>query len=99
MPFVGNATISYVSNGKVIGLSKLNRIVSYFASRPQIQERMTKQIAASLQYVLGTKDVYVKLEAAHHCIGARGVRLSGSITETVERSGAFELDGSYIAKL
>ena len=87
--FTGVAHIGYYSNGKVIGLSKLNRIVEYFGRRPQIQERLNKQILRCLQKVLDTEHVVVKLEAAHSCIAARGALSKGSCTSTVEAGGMF----------
>ena len=87
--FSGVAHVGYFSNGKVIGLSKLNRIVEYFARRPQIQERLNKQILRCLQKVLDTEHVVVKLEAAHSCIAARGALSKGSCTSTVEAGGMF----------
>ena len=87
--FTGVAHVGYYSNGKVIGLSKLNRIVEYFARRPQIQERLNKQILRCLQHVLDTPHVVVKLEAAHSCIAARGALSKGSCTATVEAGGMF----------
>lgn len=100
--FTGVAHVGYFSNGKVIGLSKLNRIVEYFARRPQIQERLNKQILRCLQKVLDTEHVVVKLEAAHSCIAARGALSKGSCTSTVEAGGMF-LDNEklreYIPKL
>jgi GTP cyclohydrolase IA len=87
--FTGVAHVGYFSNGKVIGLSKLNRIVEYFARRPQIQERLNKQILRCLQKVLDTEHVVVKLEAAHSCIAARGALSKGSCTSTVEAGGMF----------
>lgn len=87
--FSGVAHVGYFSNGKVIGLSKLNRIVEYFGRRPQIQERLNKQILRCLQKVLDSDHVVVKLEAAHSCISARGAQSKGSCTSTVEASGMF----------
>lgn len=100
--FTGVAHVGYFSNGKVIGLSKLNRVVEYFSRRPQIQERLNKQILRCLQKVLDTKHVVVKLEAAHSCIAARGALSKGSYTSTVEAGGMF-LDNEklreYLPKL
>ena len=87
--FSGVAHVGYFSNGKVIGLSKLNRIVEYFGRRPQIQERLNKQILRCLQKVLDSDHVVVKLEAAHSCISARGAQSKGSYTSTVETGGMF----------
>ncbi len=89
VPIVGKAHCAYISSGHVIGLSKINRIVHYFAHRPQVQERMTIQIANELIKVLKTDDVAVMIEAEHLCVSARGVRDSGVSTVTSEYSGKF----------
>lgn len=89
VPITGKAHVAYISNGQVIGLSKLNRIVQYCAQRPQIQERLTIQIAALIKEALGTEDVAVVIEAHHHCVSSRGVRDAGSMTLTAEYSGKF----------
>ena len=89
LPITGVAHIAYVPNGRVIGLSKLNRIVEYFAKRPQVQERLTIQIAAELKRVLNTPDVAVYIDAQHQCVQSRGVRDTGSSTVTMEFSGVF----------
>lgn len=89
VPIVGKAHVSYIPNGKVVGLSKLNRIVRYFALRPQVQERMTVQIAGMLKEVLGTEDVAVIIEADHMCVAMRGVQDITSSTVTAEYSGKF----------
>lgn len=89
-PIDGFATIAYIPNTKVIGLSKLNRIVEYFAKRPQVQERMTKQIADCLQYILETEDVAVHINAKHYCVIARGIQDSHSTTTTSDLRGAFK---------
>jgi GTP cyclohydrolase I len=90
LPIIGKAHVGYISNGKVIGLSKLNRIVDYFARRPQVQERMTKQILVALQGALDTQDVIVVIEAKHMCVSLRGIEDDSSTTVTLEYSGAFE---------
>ena len=90
LPIVGKAHIGYVSGGKVIGLSKLNRIVDYFARRPQVQERMTVQIYNELCDVLNTKDVIVVLEATHLCVSSRGIKDTSSYTTTLQYGGVFE---------
>jgi GTP cyclohydrolase I len=90
VPIFGKAHVAYISNGKVIGLSKLNRIVQYFAKRPQVQERMTVQIARELQKVLGTLDVAVLVDAKHLCVSSRGVQDSDSATVTSFYGGKFE---------
>ncbi|MEM7183159.1 MAG: GTP cyclohydrolase I FolE [Spirochaetota bacterium] len=89
LPIIGKAHIAYISSGKVIGLSKLNRLVDYYASRPQVQERMTVQLLKSLQQALDTEDVAVCLDAKHLCVSARGIRDTNSTTVTTEFSGKF----------
>jgi len=90
LPIVGKAHIGYVSGGKVIGLSKLNRIVDYFARRPQVQERMTVQIYNELCDVLNTQDVIVVVEATHLCVSSRGIKDTSSYTTTLQYGGVFE---------
>lgn len=90
VPIVGKAHIAYVSSGKVIGLSKLHRIVNYYARRPQVQERMTIQIAEALKKALGTNDVAVLLDADHHCVSSRGVGDITSSTITSSYNGIFK---------
>ena len=90
LPFFGKAHVAYISNGKVIGLSKLNRIVQYFAKRPQVQERMTVQIAQELKKALGTEDIAVIIEAKHLCVSSRGVQDDTSTTVTSHYDGAFK---------
>jgi len=94
VPIYGKAHVAYVSNGHVIGLSKLNRIVQYFAKRPQVQERMTVQIAKELQKVLKTDDVAVILDAKHMCVSSRGVQDNTSSTVTSFFGGKFEKEAS-----
>jgi GTP cyclohydrolase I len=89
VPFFGKAHVAYIPNGKVIGLSKLNRIVEYFAKRPQVQERMTMQIAEELKKVLGTQNVAVIINAKHLCVASRGIRDNSSNTTTAEYCGEF----------
>ena len=89
LPIYGKAHVGYIANGNVIGLSKLNRIVEYYAKRPQVQERLTIQIAEELKQVLGTEDVAVYIEAYHMCVQARGIQHEASITSTSEYSGKF----------
>ena len=89
VPIVGKAHVAYIPNGQVVGLSKLNRIVRYFARRPQVQERMTIQIANMLKESLGTNDVAVIIEADHMCVASRGVQDVTSNTITSEYSGKF----------
>jgi GTP cyclohydrolase I len=89
VPIMGKAHVAYISNGSVIGLSKINRIVHYFAKRPQVQERLTVQIAEELKKVLGTNDVAVVIDAAHLCVSSRGVEDINSRTVTSHFNGAF----------
>ena len=90
VPIIGTAHVAYISNGKVIGLSKLNRIVQYFAKRPQVQERLTMQIASELKQILQTEDVAVLIVAKHLCVSSRGIEDVNSSTVTAEYSGAFK---------
>lgn len=92
LPFLGYCHIAYLPKNKIIGLSKLNRIVEYFSRRPQIQERMTKQIHTALINVLGTQDVAVVVDAIHLCVRMRGVQHESSLTRTLHFSGALETD-------
>ena len=92
MPFYGKAHIAYIPNGKVTGLSKLARTVDVYARRPQIQERLTVQIADALDRVLEPKGVMVMLEAEHTCMTMRGIKKPGSQTVTLARRGVFETD-------
>jgi GTP cyclohydrolase I len=94
VPIFGKAHVSYIANGKVIGLSKLNRIVQYFAKRPQVQERLTMQIAKELQKILGTDDVAVVLDAKHLCVASRGVQDDTSTTITSFYGGKFQQEGT-----
>ncbi len=86
----GFATVAYIPNHKVIGLSKINRVVQFFSRRPQVQERLTKQIADCLQYVLDTEHVAVHINAKHYCVIARGVQDSNSSTSTADLRGHFK---------
>ncbi|APG61246.1 GTP cyclohydrolase I FolE [Christiangramia salexigens] len=90
LPIVGKAHVAYISNGTVVGLSKMNRIVDYFAKRPQVQERMTMQVVHELQNVLGTPDVACVIDAKHLCVNSRGIRDIESSTVTSEFGGAFK---------
>jgi len=90
VPIIGTAHVAYISNGKVIGLSKLNRIVQYYAKRPQVQERLTMQIASELKQILQTEDVAVLIDAKHLCVSSRGIEDVNSSTVTAEYSGAFK---------
>lgn len=92
VPIYGKAHVSYISSGKIIGLSKLNRIVHYFAARPQVQERMTVQIGNELKMILETEDVAVVIEAKHMCVASRGVKDKESSTVTTFYSGKFKND-------
>ena len=88
----GLATVAYVPNQKVLGLSKINRIVEYFSKRPQIQERLTEQVFHTLQYILETEDVAVMIDAKHYCVASRGVEDTGSSTVTSKLGGGFKTD-------
>ena len=90
LPIVGKAHVAYVSNGTVVGLSKMNRIVQYYAQRPQVQERLTMQIVEELQKVLNTKDVACVIDAKHLCVNARGISDITSSTVTAEFGGIFQ---------
>jgi GTP cyclohydrolase IA len=90
VPFFGKAHVAYISSGKVIGLSKLNRLVEYFSKRPQVQERLTMQIGKALQTVLQTQDVAVMMDAKHLCVSSRGVKDDSSNTITNFFGGKFQ---------
>ena len=90
LPIVGRAHVAYISKGKVIGLSKMNRIVDYFAKRPQVQERLTMQIVQFMQESLGTKDVACVIDAKHLCVNSRGIKDIESSTITAEFGGKFK---------
>ena len=90
VPIMGKAHVAYISSGKVVGLSKLNRLVDYFAKRPQVQERLTMQIAKELQKDLGTDDVAVLIDAKHLCVASRGVEDDTSSTVTAFYGGKFK---------
>jgi GTP cyclohydrolase I len=92
MPIIGRAHIAYLSKDRVIGLSKMNRIVDYYAKRPQVQERLTRQITNAMQEALGTLDVAVLIDAKHLCVNARGIRDIDSSTVTAEYGGKFQND-------
>lgn len=92
LPIIGRAHIAYISNGKVVGLSKMNRIVDYYAKRPQVQERLTIQIVNELKKVLNTEDVACVIDAKHLCVNSRGIRDIESSTVTAEFGGAFKND-------
>ena len=90
LPIYGRAHIAYISNGTVVGLSKMNRIVDYFAKRPQVQERLTIQVVRELQKVLNTDDVACVIDAKHMCVNSRGIRDIESSTVTAEFGGRFK---------
>ena len=89
LPIIGRAHVAYISNGEVIGLSKINRIVDYYAKRPQVQERMTMQIVDAMKEALGTTDVACIIDAKHLCVNCRGIKDTASSTITAELSGIF----------
>lgn len=86
----GSAKVAYIPNKKLIGLSKINRVVRFFAQRPQVQERLTRQILISLQALLDTKDVAVSINATHYCVKSRGIKDSNSQTSTTALGGCFK---------
>jgi GTP cyclohydrolase I len=94
VPIIGKAHVAYISSGKVIGLSKINRIVQYYAKRPQVQERLTVQIANELRKSLQTEDVAIVIDAAHLCVSSRGVNDTNSRTVTSNFSGKFKDDAT-----
>ncbi len=97
----GKSRVAYIPGDKIIGLSKINRIVRFFSQRPQVQERLTQQVMVSLQTLLETDDVAVRIDAMHYCVKARGVMDAGSRTETTALGGAFKTDpqirGQFLA--
>ncbi|QSW89975.1 MULTISPECIES: GTP cyclohydrolase I FolE [Flavobacterium] len=90
LPIIGRAHVAYISSGRVIGLSKMNRIVEYYAKRPQVQERLTMQIVQELQKALGTEDVACVIDAKHLCVNSRGIKDIESSTVTSEFGGKFK---------
>ena len=92
LPIVGKAHVAYVSNGRVVGLSKMNRIVEYYANRPQVQERLTMQVVQELQQILNTQDVACIIDAKHLCVNSRGIKDIASSTVTAEYQGVFKTD-------
>ena len=90
LPIIGRAHVAYISNGRVVGLSKINRIVEYYSKRPQVQERLTMQIVQELQSALGTEDVACIIDAKHLCVNSRGIRDIESSTVTSEFGGKFK---------
>jgi GTP cyclohydrolase I len=98
LPIVGKATIAYVPKGKVLGLSKMPRIVEYFSRRPQIQERLTEQIYHALSYILETDDIGVIIDATHLCVSSRGVEDNSASTITSKLGGGFKTDPNVRAE-
>lgn len=102
LPILGFAAVAYIPKQKVLGLSKLNRVVKYFSKRPQVQERLTVQIKQALCYILDTEDVAVYIDAKHTCVSTRGVEDVGSSTVTLAAGGVFEtndiLRGEFLAE-
>ena len=94
----GKACVAYIPREKVLGLSKLNRIVEFYSKRPQVQERLTEQIAATISFVTGTPDVAVYMEAVHYCVKSRGIQDTGSSTCTLAVDGVFGEDSSDIRR-
>lgn len=92
LPIIGRAHVAYISSGRVIGLSKMNRIVEHYAKRPQVQERLTMQIVQELQLALGTDDVACVIDAKHLCVNSRGIKDIESSTVTSEFGGKFKED-------
>ena len=90
----GKATVAYIPEGKVLGLSKINRIVDFFARRPQVQERLTNQIWHTLSYILGTQHIAVYIGAEHYCVKSRGIKDSSSYTTTNMLGGGFRTDAA-----
>lgn len=89
LPIIGYADVAHVPKDTIIGLSKINRLVDYYARRPQVQERLVLQIMNDLQAVLGTKDVIVSVTAKHLCVSSRGIKDQSSFTTTLEYGGCF----------
>lgn len=94
----GLATVAYIPKNVVLGLSKINRVVEYFSKRPQVQERLTEQVYHALQYILGTDDIAVKIDAQHFCVKSRGVEDVGSRTLTSKLGGIFKEDAACRAE-
>lgn len=90
LPIIGRAHVAYISNGRVIGLSKMNRIVEHYSKRPQVQERLTMQIVQEMQIALGTEDVACVIDAKHLCVNSRGIKDIDSSTVTSEFGGKFK---------
>jgi GTP cyclohydrolase I len=96
VPIIGKAHVAYIANGKVIGLSKIHRIVKYYAKRPQVQERLTRQIAEALKSTLGIDDVAVVIDARHMCVESRGVEDVTSSTVTAAINGQFQNEATRL---
>jgi GTP cyclohydrolase I len=94
----GSARVAYIPANSIIGLSKINRIVRFFAQRPQVQERLTQQILVALQTLLGTEDVAVTINAVHYCVKSRGVMDTNSTTRTTALGGAFKANAATRAE-
>mgnify|MGYP006274414809 CR=1 FL=1 len=94
----GMATVAYIPNQKVLGLSKLNRIVEFFAKRPQVQERLTEQIAETISFIAETQDVAVYIDARHYCVKSRGIQDTGSSTVTLSTRGRFATADSEVRR-
>ena len=92
LPIMGKAHVAYISSGRVIGLSKINRLVAHYAKRPQVQERLTRQVAEALKAILKTEDVAVIIDAKHMCVSSRGIEDEGSSTVTADYHGVFKGD-------
>ena len=92
MTIDGTAKVAYIPGDTIIGLSKINRIVRFFAQRPQVQERLTQQVLVALQTLLGTDDVAITINAVHYCVKSRGVMDANSQTRTTAVGGAFKTD-------
>ena len=98
VPIIGYANIAYVPKDYIIGLSKLNRLADFFSRRPQVQERLTEQIRATIAYVTETEDVAVQIEASHLCVRSRGIRHTDSSTSTFSGTGVFGEAGSHVRR-
>jgi GTP cyclohydrolase I len=92
LPIVGRAHVAYIPKDRVLGLSKMPRVVEYFSRRPQIQERLTEQVYHALQYILGTDDIAVTIMAEHMCVSQRGVEDNSASTTTSKLGGCFKTD-------
>jgi GTP cyclohydrolase IA len=100
VPIIGKVHVAYISKGKVIGLSKINRLVEYYSKRPQVQERLTVQIGEAIKKAIGTEDVAVLIDAVHLCVASRGIKDTNSSTLTSDYSGKFineEIKNEFLA--